>query len=131
MLGVLFLRMGIDSVAKIVKVGADDYEGIIVGFLVVLAVAFNELRQARGRGKQFFAGALGAAAIGILSLLAGTLSAIMIGRKAGMVGRMPVLSGHNQLEGALQLVSQRNDGVAVRNRQRAARQKVVLKTNEK
>lgn len=95
MLGVLFLRMVIDSVAKIVKVGADDYEGIIVGFLVVLAVAFNELRQARGRGKQFFAGALGVAAIGILSLLAGTLSAIMMGRKAGLavlVGSLVVLS---------------------------------------
>lgn len=85
MLGVLFLRLVIDSVAKIVKSGADDYEGIIVGFLVVLAVAFNELRQTRGRGKQFFAGALGIAAIGILSLFAGTLSAIMIGRKAGLI----------------------------------------------
>ncbi len=55
MLGVLFLRVVIDAVAKIVKVGADDYQGMIVGFLVVLAVAFNELRQAgRGTGKQFF-----------------------------------------------------------------------------
>ena len=45
MLGVLFLRVVIDSVAKLVGSGADDYEGIIVGFLVVLAVTFNELRQ--------------------------------------------------------------------------------------
>ncbi len=86
MLGVLFLRMVIDSVAKIVKVGADDYEGIIVGFLVVLAVAFNELRQAsRASGKQFFTGALGTAAIGILSLFAGTLTTIMVGKQAGAI----------------------------------------------
>jgi hypothetical protein len=68
-----------------VKVGADDYEGIIVGFLVVLAVAFNELRQARrGAGKQFFPGILGATAIGILSLLAGVLITIMVGKHAGL-----------------------------------------------
>ena len=55
MLGVLFLRVVIDAVAKMVKVGADDYEGIIVGFLVVLAVAFNELRQAaRGAASSSF-----------------------------------------------------------------------------
>ncbi len=84
MLGVLFLRIVIDAVAKIVKVGADDYEGIIVGFLVVLAVAFNELRQARrGAGKQFFPGALGATAIVTLALGAGLLCAIMVGKNAG------------------------------------------------
>ena len=57
-LGVLFLRVVIDSVAKVVKfVSADDYEGIIVGFLVVLAVAFNELRQAQpARSNSFRAG---------------------------------------------------------------------------
>lgn len=86
MLGVLFLRVVIDSVAKIIKFGsADDYEGIIVGFLVVLAVAFNELRQARGGAvKQFFPGALGAMAIGILSLLSGVLMTIMVGKKVGV-----------------------------------------------
>jgi ribose/xylose/arabinose/galactoside ABC-type transport system permease subunit len=84
MLGVLFLRVVIDSVAKLVRVGADDYEGIIVGFLVVLAVAFNELRRAgRGTGKRFFPGALGAMAIGILSLLAGGLTTIAVGKNAG------------------------------------------------
>ncbi len=83
MLGVVFLRVVIDSVAKLVKVGADDYEGIIVGFLVVLAVAFNELRQPSKGGKQFFPGLLGAMAIGILALLAGTLTTIMVGRGAG------------------------------------------------
>ncbi|MEX2114654.1 MAG: ABC transporter permease [Pirellulales bacterium] len=94
MLGVLFLRVVIDAVAKIVKVGADDYQGMIVGFLVVLAVAFNELRQAgRGAGKQFFPGALGVMAIGILALLAGTIATIMVGRNAGGVVSMTTLLG--------------------------------------
>ena len=83
MLGVLFLRCVIDAVAKIVKVGADDYEGIIVGFLVVLAVAFNELRQAGGRSKQFFPGLLGVAAICVLAMLTGTITTIMGGRGWG------------------------------------------------
>jgi ribose/xylose/arabinose/galactoside ABC-type transport system permease subunit len=86
MLGVLFLRVVIDSVAKIVKVGADDYEGIIVGFLVVLAVAFNELRQTgRRAGKQFFPGALGITVILVLAAGAGGLSTIMVSRGAGAV----------------------------------------------
>src|SRR3970282_982582 len=69
MLGVLFLRVVIDSVAQIVKGGADDYEGLIVGFLVVLAVAFNQLRQGLGGGgRRLFPGALGVAAIFVLSL---------------------------------------------------------------
>ena len=85
MLGVLFLRAVIDAVAKIVKVGADDYQGMIVGFLVVLAVAFNELRVSRRTGgKQFFPGVLGVAAIGILALLAGVIATIMAGRNAGL-----------------------------------------------
>ena len=85
MLGVLFLRVVIDAVAKIVKVGADDYQGMIVGFLVVLAVAFNELRRAgrAGRG-QFFPGLLGATAIAVLAILAGVISTIMAGRNAGV-----------------------------------------------
>jgi ribose/xylose/arabinose/galactoside ABC-type transport system permease subunit len=93
MLGVVFLRVVIDAVAKLVRFGADDYEGIIVGFLVVLAVAFNELRQARGGRKQFFAGALGTMAILILALLSGTMATIMVGREAGGVVLVVVLLG--------------------------------------
>ncbi len=81
MLGVLFLRVVIDAVAKIVRSGADDYEGIIVGFLVVLAVSFNELRTRAGRGgKQFFPGALGWFAIVALTLLAGSIGLVMTGK---------------------------------------------------
>ncbi len=85
MLGVLFLRVVIDSVAKIVRFGsADDFEGIIVGLLVVLAVAFNELRHAsQATGKQFFPGLLGLFAIGVLTLLAGTMATLMFGQATG------------------------------------------------
>ena len=77
-LGALFLRSVIDGVAKIIKTGADVYEGLIVGVLVVVAVAFNQLRQAGSRGKLFFPGALGIVMIGTLSLCTGTF-AILIG----------------------------------------------------
>jgi hypothetical protein len=84
MLGVLFLRVVIDAVAKIIKAGSDDYEGLIVGFLVVLAVAFNELRlQATATRKKFFEGSLGMLTIGILSALAGTVLAVMMGGQVG------------------------------------------------
>ena len=80
MLGVLFLRVVIDAIAKLVGSGADDYEGIIVGFLVVLAVAFNELRSGRrSGGRQFFPGALGWFAIVALVLLSGAVAMVMSG----------------------------------------------------
>lgn len=72
MLGVLFLRVVIDVVAKSVGSGSDDYQGLIVGFLVVLAVGFNELRRhAGGTRKDFFPGLLGILTIPILALLVG------------------------------------------------------------
>jgi len=79
-LGVLFLRVVIDAVAKVISSGSDDYEGLIVGFLVVLAVAFNELRRQSGLfSKQFFPGVLGAITIAILSVLVGVLTLVMGG----------------------------------------------------
>jgi len=114
MLGVVFLRVVIDAVAKLVKVGADEYQGIIVGVLVVLAVAFNELRRAGGGlSKQFFPGALGILAIGILSLLAGTLTTMMFGRNPGwtvFVGTLIVLTGRRLAEGAAVRRRQQADG---------------------
>lgn len=76
-LGALFLRVVIDAIAKLVEVGADDVEGLIVGLLVVLAVAFNELSstgKARGR---LFDGALGWVSIVVLSVLLGGMAALM------------------------------------------------------
>jgi len=85
MLGVLFLRVVIDSVAKVVGSGSDDYEGLIVGFLVVLAVTFNELRSMRELvEKRFFPGMLGWITVPTLSMLIGTVTYVMGGRHIGL-----------------------------------------------
>lgn len=70
MLGCLFLRTVIDAVNKIVGTGADVYEGMIVGIVVVLAVTFSQ-RDAILIRRPFFGTLIGWAAIPILSLLAG------------------------------------------------------------
>jgi len=44
-LGVLFLRVVIDAVQKIIDVEANLYEGMIVGIVVILAVAVSRLRR--------------------------------------------------------------------------------------
>jgi ribose/xylose/arabinose/galactoside ABC-type transport system permease subunit len=75
-LGTLFLVTVIDSVAKLIKRSADVYEGLIVGTVVVLAVALTQLRQAGRQGKQFFPGPLGLVTILNLALLAGVLAAL-------------------------------------------------------
>ncbi len=82
-LGVLFLRSVIDGVAKIIKSNAEVYEGLIVGAVVVVAVALTQLRLAGRRGKQFFPGALGAVTIINLSLLAGVLAMLFSQGTAG------------------------------------------------
>lgn len=78
-LGVTFLRVVIDAVSKLIKTGADVYEGLIVGILVVLAVAFNELRQSRATRRHFFAGALGTLAGLTLVVFVAIQSAIAFG----------------------------------------------------
>ncbi|HEY1785656.1 MAG TPA: hypothetical protein VGG30_08915, partial [Pirellulales bacterium] len=83
-LGCLFLRSVIDGTAKIIKTGADVTEGLIVGVVVVMAVAFSQWRAGGQRGKQFFCGALGSLAIVVLGLLAGTLVTLMADKTAGM-----------------------------------------------
>jgi ribose/xylose/arabinose/galactoside ABC-type transport system permease subunit len=75
-LGTLFLVVVTDGVSKIIKTGADIYEGLIVGTVVVVAVAFTQLRQAGRQGKRFFAGPLGIVTIVNLTLLAGILAAL-------------------------------------------------------
>ncbi|NQU19929.1 MAG: ABC transporter permease, partial [Candidatus Nealsonbacteria bacterium] len=70
LLGCLFLRCVFDSIGRIITSGATIYEGMIVGLLVVVAVAFNQLRQAGAARKRFFAGPLGLVMIFTLALLA-------------------------------------------------------------
>src|SRR5690349_21126598 len=70
-LGALFLRTVIDGVSRIIKTGANVYEGLIVGVVVVVAVALTQVRAAGRRGKRFFEGALGLVTMLNLTLLAG------------------------------------------------------------
>lgn len=92
MLGAMFLRVVIDAVAKIMAAKPDEFQGLIVGILVVLAVAFNELRSGSGLKKQFFPGGLGLVNVIVLSLLAAVVAAVTVaddklatGAAAGLV----------------------------------------------
>lgn len=75
-LGTIFLRAVIDGVAKVIKVQSKVYEGLIVGVVVVLAVALSETARFRGR-KGFFDGALGLVAAVNLSLFSGVMAALV------------------------------------------------------
>ncbi len=77
MLGTIFLRTVIDGVAKVIKTGSKVYEGLIVGVVVVFAVALSQTSKLRGR-EGFFAGPLGFVAAINLSLFAGVI-AVLIG----------------------------------------------------
>ncbi len=69
-LGCLFLRTIIDAVNKVVGIGADVYEGMIVGIVVVLAVTFSQ-RGAQSGDRRYFGTQIGWASIPVLSVLAG------------------------------------------------------------
>ena len=47
-----------------------------------------------------------------------------------MIGRMPILRGHNERKGRLKFVGDGNDLVALRNGQCAAGQEVILNIHE-
>lgn len=84
-LGAVFLRVVIDAVSKIIKTGADVYEGLIVGIVVVLAVTFAQAAHATGQDRRLFSGGLGICMIPILSILAGGLTAMTTGGRAGLI----------------------------------------------
>lgn len=86
-LGVIFLRVVIDSVAKLIKSGSDIYEGMIVGIVVVIAVTFSQLRQIRASGGELFPGKLGWIAIPTLSVLIGLLTAMATANIPYLKGR--------------------------------------------
>jgi ribose/xylose/arabinose/galactoside ABC-type transport system permease subunit len=79
-LGCFFLRIVTDAVSKIIKAGASLYEGIVVGIVVVVAVAFSQVARKGQTRKQFFPGALGWTAALVLGLLGASLSAVFGGR---------------------------------------------------
>lgn len=92
LLGALFLRVVMDGIAKIIKVSADVYEGLIVGSVVVVAVAFTQLRQIRAQGKRFFAGGLGLVMIAAFALFVGILAALFTAQKYPAGNRIGALS---------------------------------------
>lgn len=77
LLGALFLRVVIDGVAKIIKTGADVYEGLIVGVLVVFAVTFTRSSSAASGQRRLFSGSLGWVTLLNLTLLAGMMMALL------------------------------------------------------
>jgi Ribose/xylose/arabinose/galactoside ABC-type transport systems, permease components len=92
-LGVVFLRVVIDSVAKLIKSGSDIYEGMIVGVVVVVAVTFSQLRQIRASGGELFPGKLGLLAIPTLSGMVGIITAMT-------TANVPYLKGWDLVIGA-------------------------------
>ena len=81
-LGCLFLRCVFDGISRIITSGATIFEGMIVGVLVVVAVAFSQLRQATAARSRFFAGALGLVMVVTLALLAAVVGGLSVGRAA-------------------------------------------------
>jgi ribose/xylose/arabinose/galactoside ABC-type transport system permease subunit len=92
-LGTLFLRLVIDAVAKLIKSGADVYEGMIVGIVVAMAVTLTQIRQLARSGGEFFGGARGIAAIPTLALSAGLLAMMSGANVEALQGRMYVFGG--------------------------------------
>ena len=112
-LGCLFLSVVIDGVYKIIASGADVYEGLIVGGVVVVAVAFSQLRGGGSSRRAIFPGALGIVAIFTLVALAGTIGTT-VSRQGGL------LPGAT-MAGATLIVLVMLKTFEVRRRQRAAR----------
>ena len=83
-LGALFLRVVIDAVSKIIKTGADVYEGLIVGVVVVLAVTFAQGLNGLRNDRRFLPGSLGLCTIPVLALLAGSLASMTTGAAVGL-----------------------------------------------
>ena len=84
-LGAIFLRVVIDAIAKIIKTGADVYEGLIVGIVVVIAVTFSQMRQLWSSGRELFPGLQGIVAVPTLALIAGSIIMMTSGFWSGVV----------------------------------------------
>lgn len=104
MFGALFLRLVVDAVQKLAVTNADRIEGLVVGVLVVLAVALNTISFGAGKRKEFFPGWLGIVNVLILSLIAGVLygvtatqNALNMGLTVGVV-TLVVLAGRASFE---------------------------------
>ncbi len=93
-LGTIFLRVVIDAVSKIIKTGADVYEGLIVGIVVVIAVTLAQFGQLAKGGRQLLPGTLGLCAIPTLAVLCGAIVSMTAGGRTGIaagIGAVVVL----------------------------------------
>jgi ribose/xylose/arabinose/galactoside ABC-type transport system permease subunit len=88
LLGALFLRVVIDGVANVIKTGADVYEGLIVGVLVVCAVTLTKSGELAGAPRRLLKGALGWVTILNLTLVAAALMALIGVRLIGEKSRL-------------------------------------------
>jgi hypothetical protein len=83
-LGTIFLRVVIDAVSKIIKTGADVYEGLIVGIVVVIAVTLGQVGHLAKGGHRLLPGPLGLCAIPTLAILCGAIVSMTTGGRAGI-----------------------------------------------
>jgi ribose/xylose/arabinose/galactoside ABC-type transport system permease subunit len=83
-LGTIFLRVVIDAVSKIIKTGADVYEGLIVGVVVVIAVTFSQAGREAAAGRGLLPGGLGLCMVPILAVFIGGTVAMTTGGLAGL-----------------------------------------------
>jgi ribose/xylose/arabinose/galactoside ABC-type transport system permease subunit len=90
-LGAVFLRVVIDAVSKIIKTGADVYEGLIVGIVVVVAVTFSQVAAIARGGRRLLPGPLGLCAIPTLAVLCGGIAAMTAGGRAGIAAGLAAL----------------------------------------
>lgn len=90
-LGALFLRLVIDAVAKLIKAGADVYEGMIVGIVVVLAVTLTQFGQLFRSGREFFPGTRGILAMPTLAIAAGLVAMMGTANIEALKGRSVVV----------------------------------------
>jgi hypothetical protein len=68
------------------------YEGLIVGIVVVFAVAFSQLRQVTSGGRQLLPGWLGICVIPLLSVFLGMMVMMSFGEMRGLVTGMVVFA---------------------------------------
>ncbi len=95
-LGGMFMWTVLDGISKVIKANADTYQGWVVGVVVVLAVAFNQLRQSSSQSRNFFPGVLGYVSTVALALIAGLMGAALGDGNAGigaLIGTLVLLLG--------------------------------------
>jgi ribose/xylose/arabinose/galactoside ABC-type transport system permease subunit len=92
-LGCLFLRTIIDAVQKIVGAGADVFEGMIVGIVVVVAVTFSQRGGGKLIGKRYFSNEIGWSVIPALGLLSGLAYLLFFGKREWFAPYQSILVG--------------------------------------